>query len=61
MSKKDNRYESHWNSYEDEDEWGYNDSDRKRYDRTKSGIREQRRNKYQKRDEYLDDRDFSMK
>ena len=60
MSKKDNRYDKRRNSFDDEDEWGYDDSDRKRYDRAKSGIREKRRDKYQKRDEYLDSRDFSM-
>ena len=59
MSKKDNRYDKRKNSFDDEDEWGYNDSDYKRTDRKKSGIRENRRDKYQKRDEYLEDRDFS--
>ena len=57
MSKKDNRYDRNLNSFDDEDEWCKIDYDRKRQ---KNGIREKRRDKYQKREELFDDRDFSM-
>lgn len=57
MSKKDNRYDKRWDSFDDEDEWGEKDYDRKRQ---KNGIREKRRTKYQKRDELFEDRDFSL-
>lgn len=57
MSKKDSRYDKRWNSFDDEDEWDENDYGRKRQ---KNGIREKRRDKYQKRDELFEDRDFSI-
>lgn len=59
MSKKDELYEKRRDSWED-DEWEDNFNDRKRYDHKKSRIRENRRNKYQQRDDYLEDHNFSM-
>jgi hypothetical protein len=58
MARKDKRWDKAHDSWE-EDEWEDKQVDRKRYDRWKSSIREKRRNKYQEREEHLNDRDMS--
>ena len=58
MSRKD-KWQDKRRRFDDEDEWGYDDEDRKRYDHKRFNIREKRRDKNQKRESYLDDQEFS--
>ena len=57
MSKKD-KWQERRRDYDD-DEWESDNHDSKRYDHKKFSIRERRRDKYQKRDGYLDDKEYS--